>query len=168
MIGINKNTCTHKNICTRCQKVWVRCVQWCQLPFGKNCFFQVSVMPSYKNNKWTGGSISNQGNQRQACSGDSKVSGASTTTPCSKKKRVQPPLAKDDIPAIVKAIRTLLLASVSLPTSTTNGDPGTSLSSQRLSLPSGTTSTTEGHESSTISRQHESGHEGSLSIDPGE
>ena len=123
-------------------------------------------MPSWRKNKRTGGPARNQQSRRETCSGDSEVHGASTTTPPSKKRRVQPPLTRDDIPTIVKAIRALLPASTSEPTSTTNGAPRNSSTNQRSSLPNGTT--TAGQESSAISEQHERGQEDSLRVDPGE
>ena len=131
----------------------------------KNCFF-VSIMPPRRKNKRTGGPARNQQSRRQTRSGDSEVHGASTTTPPSKKRRVQPPLTRDNIPTIIEAVRALLPASTSEPTSTTNGAPGTSSTNQRSSLPNGTTMA--GQQSSAISEQHERGQEDSLRIDPGE
>ena len=123
-------------------------------------------MPPQRKNKCTGGPARNQQSRRQTRSGDSEVHRASTTTPPSKKRRIQPPLTRDDSPTIVEAVHTLLPASTLEPTSTTNGAPGTSLTNQRSSLPSGTTMA--GQEFSTISEQHERGQEDSLRVDPGE
>ena len=69
----------------------------------KNCFF-VSIMPPRRKNKRTGGPVRNQQSRRQTRSGDSEVHRASTTTPPSKKRWVQPPLTRDNIPTIVQAI----------------------------------------------------------------
>ena len=97
---------------------------------GVNCHsvknFFVSIMLPQRKNKRTGGPARNQQSRRQTCSGDSEVRGASTTTPPLKNRRVQPPLTRDDIPTIVEAVRALLPASTSEPTSTTNGAPATS------------------------------------------
>ena len=131
----------------------------------KNCFFW-SIIPPRRKNKHTGGPARNQQSRRQTRSGDSKVHGASTTTTPSKKRRVQLPLTRDDIPTIVEAVRALLPASTSEPMSTTNGAPGTSSTNQRSSLPCGTT--IAGQDSSAISEQHERWQEDSLHVDPGE
>ena len=87
-------------------------------------------MPPCRKNKRTGGSTRNQGNRRQTCSGSSEINEASTTTPSSKKRQVQPPLTNDNISAIVEAVHAILPALTSPPTSTMKGAMGTGSSSQ--------------------------------------
>ena len=118
-------------------------------------------MPLCKKNKQTAGPARNQAKRRQTPSGGSEVKGATTTIPPPKKWRVQPPLTKDNISAIVEAIRALLQDSSSLPPSTTDGVPDRSSSGRRPSPPHDSDTTPGGRNSSTDREQHESGHEGS-------
>ena len=131
-------------------------------------------MPPKKNKR-----ASSSGDRRQTRSVTTKAtSTAPTGTPPSKKRKVQDPLTKDDIPSIVKAVLEALPGSFSQRADTTEA-PDPSLQGQSsgearsTSPPSSELATSQRAPSVALTahsstRQRETGNEAPLHIDTGE